>query len=58
MKKKMGRPNLPKGTAHSVLFAVRVAPNEADKIERAVKKSGLKKPQWARKALIHAAEKK
>jgi hypothetical protein len=51
----MGRPNLPKGAAKGVLFAVRVAAGEADKIQHAIKKSGLKKPDWARNALINAA---
>ena len=55
MKTKMGRPKLPKGTANSVLFAVKIAANEADKIHQAIKKSGLKKPEWARNALISAA---
>lgn len=55
MKKKIGRPMLPKGTANSVLFAVRIAANEADKIQTAIRKSGLKKPEWARNALIKAA---
>ena len=56
MKKKRGRPFLPKGTAHNVLFAVRVAANEADKIHQAISKSGMSKPDWARNALINAAE--
>ncbi|MGD0207608.1 MAG: hypothetical protein ABSC89_08390 [Verrucomicrobiota bacterium] len=55
MKPKMGRPKMPKGTAKGVLFAVRVAANEANKIQTAIKKSGLTKPDWARNALIHAA---
>jgi hypothetical protein len=55
MKNKMGRPKMPKGTAKAVLFAVRIAANEADKIQHAIKKSGLTKPDWARNALIHAA---
>lgn len=54
MKAKMGRPKLPKGTAKGVLFAVRVAANEANKIQRAIKRSGLTKPDWARNALISA----
>jgi hypothetical protein len=56
MKTKMGRPKLPKGTARGVLFAVRVAANEADKIQQAIKKSGMAKPDWARNALINAAQ--
>jgi hypothetical protein len=55
MKAKMGRPKLPQGTAKGVLFAVRVAASEADKIHAAIKKSGLPKPDWARNALLDAA---
>jgi hypothetical protein len=55
MKTIMGRPKLPKGTANSVLFAVKIAANEAQRIQTAIKKSGLKKPEWARNALMHAA---
>ncbi|HXR47543.1 MAG TPA: hypothetical protein VN784_08885 [Candidatus Limnocylindrales bacterium] len=55
MKTKMGRPKLPKGTANTVLFAVKIAANEANKIQTAIRKSGLKKPEWARNALIEAA---
>jgi hypothetical protein len=55
MKTKMGRPKLPKGTANSVLFAVRIAAQEAERIQAAIRKSGMKKPEWARKALIKAA---
>jgi hypothetical protein len=55
MKTKMGRPKMPKGTANSVLFAVRIAANEAQKINEAVKKSGTARPEWARNALINAA---
>jgi hypothetical protein len=55
MKNKMGRPKMPKGTANSVLFAIRIAANEAHKINEAVKKSGMKRPEWARHALVNAA---
>lgn len=55
MKSKMGRPKLPKGTANTVLFAVKIAAKEAAKIQSAIGKSGLTKPEWARKALIDAA---
>lgn len=51
----MGRPKLPKGTAKGVLFAVKVAANEADKINQAIKRSGQTKPDWARNALLAAA---
>jgi hypothetical protein len=43
------------GAANSVLFAVRIAANEAQRIQTAIKKSGLKKPDWARNALLSAA---
>jgi hypothetical protein len=56
MKTKMGRPKMPKGTANTVLFAVKIAANEAQKIQRAIDKSGLTKPDWARNALISAAQ--
>lgn len=56
MKTKMGRPKMPKGTSNSVLFAFRIAANEASKIHQAIKKSGLTKPEWARNALVNAAQ--
>jgi len=56
MKTKMGRPKLPKGTANSIVFSVKIAANEAAKIGDAIRKSGLKKPEWARNALVQAAE--
>jgi hypothetical protein len=56
MKSKIGRPKMPKGTANSVLFAVRIAANEAERIQTAISRSGLKKPEWARQALISAAQ--
>jgi hypothetical protein len=56
MKTKMGRPKLPKGTANTVLFAVKIASNEAEKIQEAIRRSGLTKPVWARNALVSAAE--
>ena len=55
MKSKMGRPKLPKGTANTVLFAVKIAAKEAEKIQSAINKSGMTRPEWARKALIDAA---
>jgi len=56
MKNKMGRPRLPKGTANSIVFSVKIAANEAAKIQQAVKRSGMSKPEWARNALLQAAE--
>ena len=56
MKTKMGRPKMPKGTANTVLFAFKIAANEAEVIQSAVKRSGMSKPEWARKTLLSAAE--
>lgn len=55
MKTKMGRPKLPKGTANSIVFSVKIAANEAAKIQAAIKQSGMTKPDWARNALLSAA---
>ena len=55
MKTKMGRPKLPKGTANTVLFAVKIAATEAEKIQAAIRRSGMTKPDWARNALVNAA---
>lgn len=46
---------MPKGEANTVLFAVKIAANEANKIQDAISKSGMTKPDWARKALLSAA---
>lgn len=56
MKTKLGRPKMPKGTAKAVLFAVKIAKIEADKIQEAIKRSGMEKAEWARRALLTAAE--
>ena len=55
-KPKMGRPPMPNGTAKGILFAFRIAKIEADKIQQAIKRSGMEKPEWARRALLSAAE--
>lgn len=52
----MGRPKMPKGTANTVLFAVKIAANEAQKIQHAIYKSGLTKPEWARNAFLNAVK--
>ncbi|MGH7952347.1 MAG: hypothetical protein ACREFE_10565 [Limisphaerales bacterium] len=52
----MGRPKLPKGTANSVQFAFKIAPQDAETIDSAVKRSGMTKPDWAREKLIQAAK--
>jgi hypothetical protein len=54
-KPKMGRPKLPKNQAKGVLYAVRVSPADATRIEDAITRSGLPKPEWHRKALLNTA---
>ena len=48
----MGRPKLPKGKTKGVLFAVRLAEPDAQRIQRAITASGRTKPDWARHALL------
>jgi ssDNA-binding Zn-finger/Zn-ribbon topoisomerase 1 len=54
MKTKMGRPKLPKGTANNVVFSVKISPLEYNEITHAIRRDGLKKPEWARSALLGA----
>jgi hypothetical protein len=53
---KRGRPKLPRAEAKGTLFAVRVAKADAEKIQSAIKRSGLPSADWQRKALLRAAE--
>lgn len=55
MKKRIGRPKLLKSEAKGQQYAVRVLKADAQIINAAIKASGLKKPEWLRKALITAA---
>ena len=57
MKKKIGRPKLPKGEARRELFAVKLSKPESDKVYEAIDRSGLEYPDWLRAALLSAAEK-
>jgi hypothetical protein len=56
MKKKMGRPKLPKGEAKKELFAVKLSKLEAEKVYAAIDRSGVPYPDWLRGALLTAAE--
>jgi hypothetical protein len=58
MKTKIGRPKLPKGRAKGVLMAVRVAEADESVIAQAIKRSGQKKAEWLRGALLAAATQK
>jgi hypothetical protein len=55
MKKKMGRPKLPKGEAKAFQIGVRFNNEEAEKIKSAIAKTNLSNADWARNALIDAA---
>ena len=55
MKKKMGRPKLPKNQARSVLLVTRVSPVEERQIKSAIKDSGEEQTAWLRNALLRMA---
>jgi hypothetical protein len=56
MKKKMGRPKLPKSEAKGVQFGIRLSKPDADAVQQAIRRSGLSQPDWLRNALISAAK--
>lgn len=56
MKKKMGRPKLPKGKAKAFQIGVRFNQQEAVKIKSAIARSGLNNSDWARTQLLTAAQ--
>ena len=51
----MCRPMLPKGESKDTLIGARFAPDETKAVNAAVKRSGLVKSAWIRKALLSAA---
>jgi mobilization protein NikA len=55
MKKRVGRPIVPKNKAKTPGISVRLAGNERKTIDAAIKQSGLSQSEWARKALLSAA---
>jgi hypothetical protein len=56
MKKKIGRPKLPKGAAKSFQIGVRFNRDEAGKIKTAISKTGLGNADWARNTLLSATQ--
>jgi hypothetical protein len=56
MKKKMGRPTLPKGQSKDFQIGVRFNRDEAKKIKTAVAKTTLTNADWARNVLLSAAD--
>lgn len=55
MKKKLGRPRLPKSEARSILLTTRVNAGENRAIGQAIKDSGQDKTEWLRNALLYVA---
>jgi hypothetical protein len=55
-KPKMGRPRVLKTESRSIFISTRLSPVEHQKISDAIKKSGMKKSEWLREALLGKAE--
>lgn len=55
VKKKMGRPRLPRRQALGRVFGARFRPDEERLIADAVRQSGLAQADWIRNALLSAA---
>jgi hypothetical protein len=58
MKKKIGRPPLPKGSSRGDRLYCRLLKSEVKEIELAAKKAGKNKSEWIREVLLNAARKK
>jgi uncharacterized protein (DUF1778 family) len=56
MKKRAGRPKVPKNKAKSPGISVRLAPKEREVIDKAISASGLSQSDFARKSLLYVAE--
>jgi hypothetical protein len=55
VKKKLGRPPVPKKLAKGALLSVRFSAEERKKLERAAEHGGLKLSEWARRVLLSAS---
>jgi hypothetical protein len=55
MTKKMGRPKLAKNEAREKFISTRVSTPEYAEITQAIKRDGIKKPEWVRNALLSKA---
>ena len=53
--KKVGRPKVPMDQARVPGISVRLTADERKPIDAAIKRSGLKQSDWARKSLIYVA---
>ncbi len=55
MKKKLGRPPVPKKQQKGSLLSVRFSAQEREDLERAAENEGIKLSAWARKVLVRHA---
>jgi predicted HicB family RNase H-like nuclease len=55
MKKRMGRPPLPTEKARSIVFQVRISPEEQESILKDASKAGKSPTEWARMCLLNGA---
>ncbi len=55
MKKKVGRPKLPKGKTRNV-FPIRISPEERMEVEAAAKRDGKRPAEWARNQLLQCCK--
>ena len=56
MSNKMGRPRVSKKDALGEIFSVRLRRDEARQVKEAIRKSGLKRPDWLRAALLKGSK--
>lgn len=54
-KPKMGRPQLPEGAAHRIVFTMRVSAAEKQAIDAAATRAGKPTTRWAREILVERA---
>jgi hypothetical protein len=52
----MGRPKLPETKARSIFISIRLSKKENEKVRKAFHKSGMKKSEWLRAAILGAAK--
>jgi hypothetical protein len=55
VKKKLGRPRVPKKLARGTLLSVRFSETERLKLEQAAQTQGLRLSEWARQRILKAA---
>jgi predicted HicB family RNase H-like nuclease len=56
MKKRMGRPPLPAEKVRSIVFQIRISPEEQKKLLNAARNAGTSPTEWARKSLLSVSD--